>query len=150
MTLLLVRHAVALRRSDWKRPDHLRPLTPLGYRQADALPELLRPYPIQRILSSPFVRCVETVQPLAAKLGLPIEERPELAEGAGAAAAALVPDLAGAAVLCSHGDVLPDLLAALAPSVADDDELPCAKGSTWVVEEGGARGGRAMYLPPPA
>jgi 8-oxo-dGTP diphosphatase len=147
MTLLLVRHAVALRRSDWKQPDHLRPLTPRGYAQAEALPELLAARPVDRVLSSPFLRCVETVTPLAARLALPVEELPQLAEGGGTSAAALLGDLGGTVVLCSHGDVVPDLLAVLAPSVlAGGGDVPCEKGSTWVVEDDG----RASYLPPPA
>lgn len=149
MTLLFVRHAVALRRRDWTKPDDLRPLSPRGYQQADALPALLADYGVTRILSSPSTRCVETVRPLAAQLGLPIEERSELAEGAGTAALALLLDgLDGATVVCSHGDVLPELLPAVVPHGAlPAGELPCEKGSTWVVAEARTR---ATYLPPPA
>ena len=148
MTLLLVRHAIALRRSDWTKPDHLRPLTPRGYEQADALPGLLADVAVDRILTSASVRCVETVQPLAAKLGLPVEERQELAEGQDAAAAELLRGLEGNVVACSHGDVLPALLAVLAPSVVSPDgEVACEKGSTWVLAGGGAE---PRYLPPPA
>lgn len=150
MTLLLVRHAVALRRRDWSRDDRLRPLSPRGYHQAHLLPARLDGYPIERILSSPSVRCVETVQPLAAVLGLPVETVPHLAEGAGTAALALLDEfdgIAGAAVLCSHGDVIPELLAAIAPkAVGDDGDVACAKGSTWVVHDPGAK---TTYLPPP-
>ena len=147
MTLLLVRHAVALRRSDWTRPDHLRPLTPRGYQQADGLPALLAGYGVDRVLSSGFTRCVETVQPLAATLAVPVEELPQLAEGAGAAAAELLASLDGVVVACTHGDVVPDLLRVLAPgTVAADGEVDCAKGSTWVLADGAA----PVYLPPPS
>lgn len=142
-TVLLVRHAAAGRRRPGAQ-DHLRPLSERGRRQADALVGLLAPYRPARIVSSPSLRCVETVLPLAAHLGLAVEESAELAEGRGAAAAALV-DGAGpdVTVLCSHGDVVPELLWVLAPAAAG--EPGCAKGSTWVVE-----GGEARYLPPPA
>jgi 8-oxo-(d)GTP phosphatase len=144
MTLLLVRHAVALRRSDWTKPDHLRPLTPRGAQQADALVAQLAAFGVDRILTSPSVRCVETVQPLAAELGLPVEELPQLAEGQDAAAAELLRGLEGGVVACSHGDVLPALLAVLAPGVVPPaGEVECEKGSTWVLPE-------ARYLPPPA
>lgn len=147
MTLLLVRHAVALRRADWKGDDAPRPLTARGYAQAEALPELLAPYGVTRILSSRAVRCVETIQPLAARLGLPVEERAELFEGTGTAAIALVRDLDGVIALCTHGDVIPDLLGVLAPStVAADGDVHCEKGSTWVIDDAGG----ATYLPPPA
>lgn len=148
MTLLFVRHAIALRRQEWSRDDDLRPLTPRGYHQAEELPTVLDRFAVDRILSSPSTRCVETVQPLAARLGLPVEEVEELAEGAGASAAALLRGLAGTVVVCSHGDVLPELVPAFAPSArADGDEMACEKGSTWVVEDGGTP---ARYLPPPA
>lgn len=146
MTLLLVRHAVALRRRDWSKPDALRPLTPRGIQQAEALPGLFADYAVDRILSSPSVRCVETMQPLAARLGLPVEELPQLAEGAGAVAATLLRDLPGVVVVCSHGDVLPELLAVLSPAAVGDDEVPCAKGSTWILD--GSKAPR--YVPPPA
>lgn len=148
MTLLFVRHAIALRRRDWTRDDHLRPLTPRGYQQAEALPGLLEGFAVDRILSSPSTRCLETVQPLAGRLGLPVEEVEELAEGAGAEAVSLLEGLGGTIVLCSHGDVLPELVPRIAPSVrGDDGEMRCEKGSTWVVEDDGDS---PRYLPPPA
>lgn len=148
MPLLLVRHAVALRRRDWSKPDHLRPLTPRGYAQADVLVDVLEPYGVTRILSSPYVRCVETVEPLAAKLGLPVETVDALAEGAGDDAARLVPAMEGAVVLCSHGDVIPELFDVLAPDAdLTDPSFPCEKGSTWVVDDDRRR---ATYLAPPA
>lgn len=148
MTLLFVRHAVALRRRDWTQPDDLRPLSPRGYQQADELPGTLARFEVARILSSPSTRCLETVQPLAARLGLPIEERAELAEGAGTAALALLDRPDATTVLCSHGDVLPELLPAVVGAGGlPSGELPCEKGSTWVVEEDRTK---ATYLPPPA
>jgi 8-oxo-dGTP diphosphatase len=144
MPLLLVRHAAALRRRDWSKPDHLRPLTPKGTSQAEGLVELLRPFGVRRILSSPFVRCVETVEPLALALGLPVEPVADLAEGAGRSALRILADLDGTAVLCSHGDVLPQLVEALAPSARIDE---CEKGSTWLVD---LDAHAATYLPPPS
>ena len=80
MTVLLLRHAVAGHGTD-APDDHLRPLDERGRRQADRLPDALAGYDVQRVLTSPYVRCRQTVVPLAGSLGLPIEERPELAEG---------------------------------------------------------------------
>jgi phosphohistidine phosphatase SixA len=83
----------------------MRPLDEKGRRQAAALVDELAEFQIERILSSPYLRCVETVEPLAAQRGLDIEFRPELAEERqhddGAALAA---ELAGEPVaLCVHG-----------------------------------------------
>lgn len=141
MPLLLLRHATAGHRRPGDDADHLRPLDERGRRQAAALPEQYARFDVERILTSPFVRCRQTVEPLAEALGLPIEERAELAEGATEAATrALLVEAAGTtAVLCTHGDILVQLL-------GEEPE----KGSTWVVDldDGGLR--RLEYLPPPA
>ena len=104
-----------------------------------------------RILSSPYLRCRQTVQPLADQLGLKVEDASELEEGMGAAALALVRDLAATSVaLCTHGDVIPDVLV----SLADEDRVDLgsaprqAKGSTWVLEARKGTFVKATYLPP--
>ena len=141
MTILLVRHATAGKRSRWQGDDRLRPLDDRGRKQAAKLPALLVAYEIDRICSSPYVRCRETVEPLAEHLGLDVEERDELAEGAGGPAAfALVQELSGSSpVLCTHGDIVLDLL---------DEETK--KGSTWVLELADRELIRIEYLPPAA
>jgi 8-oxo-dGTP diphosphatase len=154
MSILLVRHARAGSRRDWDGPDEERPLSKKGQRQAEGLAELLSGYPVKRVLSSPYARCVQTVEPLAKALGLEIELRPELGEGAPIdVALALLRDLAGTtALLCSHGDVVPALLFALADSDGIDlgDDPPCAKGSVWELEDVDGHFKAARYLPPPA
>ncbi len=149
--MLLIRHAHAGSRRNWADDDLLRPLTANGRRQAERLVETLAPWWPQRILSSPYTRCVETVTPLAESLGLPTEVMSELAEGAGAEALALVRSLAcDKAALCTHGDVIPEVLVAL----ADEDRLDLgpdprqAKGSAWVLEANGGRFVKATYVPP--
>ena len=65
MPILLVRHAVAASRSKWDGDDRLRPLTKRGQRQALDLVSQLSEQPVHRVLSSPYLRCVDTVAPLA-------------------------------------------------------------------------------------
>src|SRR3954447_3537474 len=80
MALYLVRHAQALSRSGWDGPDEARPLSAKGERQADGLVELIAQADnIRRVLSSPALRCVGTVQPVASKLGLDVKIAPDLA-----------------------------------------------------------------------
>src|SRR5438105_7800713 len=112
MTWLLVRHARAGSRKGWEGPDVERPLSKKGRRQADGLVDMLEPYGIKRIVSSPYVRCTQTVQPLAEALGIEIELRSELAEGAPTdAAVGLVRQHAGAtAAFSTHGDIVPAVL----------------------------------------
>jgi phosphohistidine phosphatase SixA len=108
VTSVLLRHASAGDRDHWDGPDHLRPLDKRGRRQAAELVELLRPYEPRRILSSPYVRCVETVEPLAAALGVPVEEDERLTEGAGSGARELLRE--DGVLACTHGDIVFDLL----------------------------------------
>jgi len=112
MTLILLRHASAGDREHWSGDDRQRPLDERGWRQAEELTLSLGPARLNRIVSSPYVRCTQTVDPLARRYGLRIEERLELAEGATREEAlAIVKELQGTeAVLCTHGDVVFELL----------------------------------------
>jgi 2,3-bisphosphoglycerate-dependent phosphoglycerate mutase len=74
-TLLLVRHAHA----DWQ-PDETRPLSEAGRRDAERVAEILAPLAPTGIYSSPYRRARQTVEPLAARLGLSIVEMPDLRE----------------------------------------------------------------------
>lgn len=153
MAVLLVRHAVALARRKWNGPDGLRPLTPRGVRQAETLPEVVADYEIQRVLSSPSVRCVDTVRPLAKDRGLEIDETEDLFEGSRHLALARVRACSSTpSVLCSHGDVIPWVLNALVDRDGVDlgPEPKCAKGSTWVLGFEASRCTSARYIPPPA
>jgi 8-oxo-dGTP diphosphatase len=142
MTILLLRHATAGHRSRWKGADELRPLDKRGRRQARLLAESLAGYGPTRIVTSPTVRCVQTVEPVAARLELTVEERAELGEGEDpAAVTALLAELRDETPLvCTHGDVILDLIG---------HEQVAKKGSTWILEPDGACFARALYLPPP-
>lgn len=153
MAIYLVRHAKAGDRDDWDGDDRLRPLSKSGREQAKALADLLAPYPIRRILSSPSLRCVQTVEPLAQRLRIRIEETQALAEGAGTAPLRrLMGSLAATeAALCSHGDVIQELV----DELVGDGVIPgsqagqLAKGSTWVLDERNGMVVAARYLAAP-
>jgi 8-oxo-dGTP diphosphatase len=148
----LVRHAKAGSRSEWEGPDALRPLSKPGRRQARRLARHLREAGIERIVSSPSLRCVQTVEPLAAALGLQIELADGLAEGAGLPEAieVLRSAIAANTVLCSHGDVIPMVVDHLAADgLRIEGPTGWQKGSIWVLEGDGARFVRARYRPPP-
>jgi 8-oxo-dGTP diphosphatase len=110
--LVLVRHASAGRREEWGGSDRLRPLDDRGRHQAEDLVAALAGYPVERILSSPYVRCIQTVMPLAAQRGIDVEERLELGEGASRESAqGLIDEVEGPGlVVCTHGDVVDELL----------------------------------------
>ena len=77
--LLLVRHAHAGDKTRWQGPDRLRPLSLAGQAEAAGLVVRLEDYPIWRILTSPTLRCQQTVEPLARDRRLRIE--PEVTLG---------------------------------------------------------------------
>jgi 8-oxo-dGTP diphosphatase len=138
MKLYVVRHAHAGSRSNWPGDDRLRPLSKKGRRQAKALARMLRHAGVGRLLSSPSIRCVETLRPLADQTGLAVDGDDRLAEGSdGDAALALAEELRRAkadAAVCSHGDVIPDLLWTLRQRGTVFHHDPTwPKGSVWVV-----------------
>jgi 8-oxo-dGTP diphosphatase len=152
VTLYLVRHAKAGDRREWAGDDRLRPLSRRGQRQAEGLVELLADRPVDRVLSSPYVRCMETVVPLAGMRNLAVEPCDALAEEAPLdAVLALVRKHADEdAVLCSHGDVIPMLLDHLARRGVDLGPHPIwPKGCTWELETEGDEIVAARYVPPP-
>ena len=111
MKVYLVRHAAAGKRAEWDGDDRLRPVDARGVEQADLLVEELRDALFDRILTSPYVRCVQTVEPLAKARGLPVEAEDALAEGAGADAALALFRRVGTDLVASvHGDLLEELL----------------------------------------
>lgn len=78
MQLLLVRHALPLRSEAGQGSDP--DLSPEGVEQAKRLPDALKRFPITRLVSSPQRRALQTGQPVADALGLPIEVDERLAE----------------------------------------------------------------------
>jgi 8-oxo-dGTP diphosphatase len=147
-----IRHAKAGSRSHWEQDDRIRPLSKSGIRQAEALVSVLAPYPITAVFSSPYVRCVETVEPLARARRLTITDTSSLAEGAGLRGALRFIEDAklGDTVLCTHGDVVQDLVDDLIRRrVVTASQGGLDKGSTWVVDVEKGSPVRARYIPPP-
>lgn len=143
VTVHLLRHGHAGSRSAWEGEDSVRPLSAKGGEQAEAVADHLGDQKIDRILSSEAVRCVQTVTPLAIRRGLPVEVVPELVEGASTEVAlALIRAIVAAgdsAALCSHGDVIPAVVVALAAeAIPVEGGRGLAKGTlvTLAVEDG--------------
>jgi 8-oxo-dGTP diphosphatase len=149
----LVRHAKAGSRDGWTETDELRPLTRKGRLQAEGLVRVLDGAPIGRIASSPHVRCVQTVRPLALDRQLPLELSEDLAEGAPIERAMALLEGNGdtPAVFCSHGDVIPALVLALAErGMAIEGDRDWKKGSIWVLDRRDGRFARGTYVEPPS
>ncbi|MDT0351243.1 NUDIX hydrolase [Pseudonocardia charpentierae] len=143
--LLVVRHAKAGSRDSWDGDDGLRPLSTAGRKQAQQIAELLPLYGPDRIVSSPQVRCRDTVAPLAEALGLEVAPEPLLSESSYVddpdATLERVRELTaqpGVTVVCSQGGVIPHVIAALTQEATvsvdvDVDDVPSKKGSVWVL-----------------
>ena len=119
--IVALRHAKALSREDWKGKDAARPLSARGRRQAASIVGPLLAFGVRRIVSSPAVRCVETVKPLSDAIGRKIDTSGLIGQDAWeegkSDARTVVGDRVRArkpSVLCSHGPVLPDILSELA------------------------------------
>ena len=135
--LYLVRHAKAGSRREWGDDDRLRPLVDDGRRQAEALAERLQPLVEGgELVSSPYSRCVQTLEPLAARLGISVRADERLAEETGfAPTLELLDELPEGSVLCSHGDVIPEVVEALQRRGCNViGEPDWRKGSVWVLQ----------------
>ncbi len=151
-TLRLLRHTTAGNRAKWAGQDQNRPLTKKGRREAEVIAESLRDAGIERILSSPYDRCVQSVEHLSKVTGARIEISDVLAEEPDLDATyALVDGLVGAnAVICSHGDVIPALINRMMwAGLSLSSRFYCSKGSIWEVEVDGGKFTTGHYVPPP-
>jgi 8-oxo-dGTP diphosphatase len=151
VTVYLARHGKAGDRKKWVGPDELRPLSRAGRRQADALVDQFAGEPIEQVISSPYVRCVQTVEPLARALDLEVDVADELSEGARYSQFFRLLEKCAhrPTVLCTHGDLMGALLEHLGRRGALREEPLMPKGSTWLLEFDGSDITSARYVPPP-
>ena len=151
-TFYVVRHAKAGSRSHWTGDDRKRPLSQKGVKQAAELVDVLEPFPVTAIFSSPFLRCVQTVEPLARARDLEVQAGASLAEGHGMTGAMryMGDPKMDQVVLSTHGDIVWELVEHLVRRhVIKAGEGGFEKGSTWVVEMDGEAPVRARYIPAP-
>jgi 8-oxo-dGTP diphosphatase len=144
----VVRHADAGKRG--AIADDRRSLSRRGHAQADAIADQLAAAGITRLLASPYTRCVETLEPLGARIDVEVETVDELGEGCGAATALALIDAAESPIaICSHGDVIGAVVEALDHRGVPRDDDRVAKGSTWVLTRGPGGVVDAHYVPAP-
>lgn len=155
-TVVLMRHAKAGRRSEWKGEDRLRPLDKIGRRHAREVVPVLSGFGPRRVLAADRVRCEQTVQSLADRLDLKVESAPEFSDEAQArhpdqtlASVRALANEPGASVICSQGSAIPGLLADLDVPANRKDRYPSRKGSIWVLSFLAGRVVAGDYYPHP-
>jgi phosphohistidine phosphatase SixA len=137
-----MRHASAGKRLPSPELDRERALDGEGRSDAQLLVSALRDYPIDRIVTSPHRRCLESVEPLARVRGLEVECREALApDGDPRDVLRLLETLTDSALLCTHREVFERLF---------EGEVKAEKGGTWVVEVRAGRPVPVEYLPQPS
>jgi len=135
--IVLVRHAKAGKRTEWRGEDETRPLEKTGRAQADRLREFLQLFAPDRVVSASPVRCVQTVTPLADALGLEVTIDPHFSDdgyvSAPSATETAVLALAKpgrVTVVCSQGTTIPGLIDSLVRGVRPSDTR---KGAAWAL-----------------
>jgi len=151
-TFYVIRHAKAGSRGDWTGDDRLRPLTKKGQNQAEELVGQLKSFPIKSIFSSPYLRCMQTVEPLSLARKVPVKSSIELAEGRGLDGLNefLGNSRLDHAVLSTHGDIVWELVEELVSRhVIRAGDGGFDKGSTWILRVQDGVPVKARYLPAP-
>jgi 8-oxo-dGTP diphosphatase len=140
-TVLVVRHGTAGSKSRFRGDDTKRPLDKKGRAQAEALVAQLSAFGATDVYAADRVRCHQTVEPLAAELGVAIRTEPNLTEEAyakspkrGRQRMLQIAEGAGTPVICTQGKVIPDLIAWWCErDGVRPDKSRNLKGSTWVL-----------------
>jgi 8-oxo-dGTP diphosphatase len=150
--IYFVRHAKAGSRSAWIGDDRDRPLVDNGWEQARELATRLSALHPSVLWSSPYLRCQQTLQPLGELCGLDVVVDSRLEEESPLEKSlAVLDDAPDNAVLCSHGDVIPDAVNGLIRRGMEVGDIPRAlkKGSVFVLHRENGLYARAEYWEAP-
>ena len=146
-TLILLRHAKALKRVEWIGDDGDRPLDNRGQIQSEKFRSIYEAYEIDEIFSSDAYRCLETVKPLGRDLGLTVGIASDISEyqysrdkekplkfAKKFLKASKDSETPKTVLLCSHNPVLPKILKELAGAMAVDEiDRGLEPGDGWVL-----------------
>jgi 8-oxo-dGTP diphosphatase len=147
----LVRHAKAGERRVWNGDDLDRPLSKTGWRQSKALAERLGGLGAGDLYSSPYVRCIQTLEPLAERRGVEVRIDKRLLEGEPfEPVLELIAEVDDASVLCTHGDIVPAVIQALQRRGMEiQTPADWRKASVWVLRRKADRITKGKVWPPP-
>lgn len=118
--IIALRHGKAVPPESWDGPDATRPLMQRGADQSASIAHGIAAYRPASLVSSTAVRCLATIAPTARITGLDVTENEAISQDAyssrGDKVAKVVQkalDRAETTVLCSHGPVLPQIIASV-------------------------------------
>ncbi len=142
--VILLRHLSAGEKRTWDGSDLLRPLDEVGRADALALPRVVGAYGRPDVVSSAAARCTESVLPYTVEgdVRLRTERAFTVREGtpsydveAAREAFGRILDAGRPAVVCTHGELVPDLMeeALTRLGAPITQQLGLRKGSFWVL-----------------
>lgn len=141
-TLVLLRHAKAVKRSEWNDYDLDRPLNNDGIAQSNKLVQQFEPFGISGIYSSDATRCFSTVEPFSLKSGVEVsvskdlnEESFEKSAKASVEYVRQVMKFDGNQLVCGHNPIIPHVLSKIARVEYSSDDLSPA--DAWIVHHRG-------------
>jgi 8-oxo-dGTP diphosphatase len=119
--VIVVRHGKAVPPDNWDGPDSTRPLLHRGLNQATTIGPAIAAFRPSKLVSSTAARCRATLEPLSALLGLTVSVTKDISQDAYESGTGNVGKVVRrrlgkklTVALCSHGPVLPEIVAALA------------------------------------
>jgi 8-oxo-dGTP diphosphatase len=141
-TLVLLRHAKAIKRSEWNDYDLDRPLSNDGIEQSHKLVKQLEPFDIQSIYSSDATRCFTTVEPFSISSGVKVNVSKDLNEEEFEKDAKTSVDYVrqvmkfdGNHLISGHNPIIPHVLSKIARVEYSSEDLSPA--DAWIVHHRG-------------
>jgi 8-oxo-dGTP diphosphatase len=134
--LYVIRHAKAGERRLWNGDDIDRPLSKKGWKQSELIGKRLAKLAPTKLVSSPYVRCVQTLEPLGELIDMSIEIDQRLREDEPfEPVLELLREVPDNAVMSTHGDIIPATMQALARRGMKMNTRPdWRKSAVWVLK----------------
>ncbi|MDW3216339.1 MAG: phosphoglycerate mutase family protein [Ilumatobacteraceae bacterium] len=134
--LYVVRHAKAGERRLWTDDDLQRPLSKKGWKQSELVGKRIAKLGPTKLVSSPYVRCIQTLEPLGAMTDTKVKVDQRLCEDEPfEPVLELLRELPGGSVLSTHGDMIPATMQALGRRGMKMNTPPdWRKAAVWVLK----------------
>lgn len=134
--LYVVRHAKAGERRAWTGDDIDRPLSKRGWKQSELVAKRLAKLEPSQLFSSPYIRCIQTLEPLGERTDQPVTVDQRLCEDEPfEPVLELLREAPSRSVMCTHGDIIPMTMQALSRRGMKLDSAPdWRKAAVWVLK----------------